>query len=170
MSDAKWPDAQMGFEKGVSVTAAALAGGDVSEVCGMMASLMGCSFEAMVIDNEMLGTIQRMLKGIEVTDDSLSFEVIRDVVHGPGHFLGHSQTLALMETEFLYPRLADRRCQAEWQEAGSSDILEAAMARVREILSTHYPAYVDPATDAKIRQRFDIRLPAAAMRSSNGRW
>jgi len=168
MSDAKWPDAQMGFEKGVSVTAAALAGGDVSEVCGMMASLMGCSFEAMVIDNEMLGTIQRMLKGVEVNDETLSFEVIRDVVHGPGHFLGHAQTLALMESEFLYPRLADRRCQAEWQETGGADILESAKARVREILSTHYPAYVDPAADAKIRERFDIRLPATTMRPGNG--
>lgn len=170
MSDAKWPDAQMGFEKGVSVTAAALAGGDVSEVCGMMASLMGCSFEAMVIDNEMLGTIQRMLKGIEVNEETLSFEVIRDVVHGAGHFLGHAQTLALMETEFLYPRLADRSCQAEWQEAGGSDILEAAKGRVREILATHYPAYIDAATDAKIRERFDIRLSAAALRPGGGRW
>jgi trimethylamine--corrinoid protein Co-methyltransferase len=170
MSDAKWPDAQMGFEKGVTVTAAALAGADVSEVCGMMASLMGCSFEAMVIDNDMLGTIQRLLKGVEVSDETLSFEVIKEVVRGPGHYLGHPQTLSLMESEYLYPELADRTSRDEWQDAGSADILEAARARVREILSTHYPTYIDPATDAKIRERFEIHLPEAAMRSGNGRW
>ncbi len=170
MSDAKWPDAQMGFEKGVTVTAATLAGAGVSEVCGMMASLMGCSFEAMVIDDDMLGTIQRMLKGVEVSDETLSFEVIKDVVRGPGHFLGHPQTLSLMETEYLYPKVADRTSQAEWQDAGSADILEAAKTRVHELLSTHYPAYIDPATDAKIRERFDIRLPQEAMRPCNGRW
>ncbi len=170
MSDAKWPDAQMGFEKGVSVTAAALAGAEVSEVCGMMASLMGCSFEAMVIDNDMLGTIQRLLKGIEVSDETLSFEVIENAVRGPGHFLGHPQTLALMETEYLYPELADRTGRDEWQDAGSADILEAATARVRDILSTHYPTYIDPATDARIRERYKIHLPEAAMRPGNGRW
>ena len=170
MTDAKWPDAQMGFEKGVTVTAAALAGADVSETCGMMASLMGCSFEAMVIDNDMLGTIQRMVKGIEVSDETLSFEVIEEVARGPGHYLGHPQTLALMETEYLYPRLADRTSQGEWQDAGGADILEAAGARVREMLSTHYPSYIDAATDAKIRERFDIHLPEAAMHPGNGRW
>jgi trimethylamine--corrinoid protein Co-methyltransferase len=170
MTDAKWPDAQMGFEKGVSVTAAALAGAGVSEVGGMMASLMGCSFEAMVIDNDMLGTIQRMLKGVEVSDETLSFEVIKEVVRGPGHYLGHPQTLSLMESEYLYPKLADRTSQGEWQDAGSADILEAARARVREILSTHHPSYIDPATDAKIRERFNVYLPEEAMRPGNGRW
>jgi len=170
MSDAKWPDAQMGFEKGVTVTAAALAGAGVSEVCGMMASLMGCSFEAMVIDNDMLGTIQRMLKGVEVTDETLSFEVIKEAVRGPGHYLGHRQTLALMESEFLYPDIADRTSQSQWEEAGSPDILKAARARVRDMLSTHYPDYIDPKTDAKIRERFDIRLPREAMSATSGRW
>ena len=169
MSDAKWPDAQMGFEKGVSVTAAALAGADVSEVCGMMASLMGCSVEAMVIDNDMLGTIQRVLKGVEVSDETLSFDIIRDVVRGPGHYLGHPQTLSLMETEYLYPELADRTSRDEWQAAGGADILAAAGARVREILSTHYPTYIDPATDARIRERFEVRLPEKAMRAGAGR-
>jgi trimethylamine--corrinoid protein Co-methyltransferase len=135
-----------------------------------MASLMGCSFEAMVIDNDMLGTIQRMLKGVEVSDETLSFEVIKDVVRGPGHYLGHPQTLSLMETEYLYPELADRTSQVEWQDAGSADILEAARARVREILSTHYPSYIDPATNAKIRERFKVYLPEEAMRPGNGRW
>ena len=131
MTDAKWPDAQAGFEKGITVTTAALAGAGLSEVAGMMASLMGCSFEAMVIDNDMLGNVARVLRGIEVTDETLSFEVILDVVRGPGHYLGHPQTLSLMESEFLYPQISDRQSQEEWEEAGSSGIMEAACTRVR---------------------------------------
>ncbi len=170
MSDAKWPDAQAGFEKGVTVTAATLAGGDVSEVAGMTASLMGCSFEAMVIDNDMLGNVARLLRGIEVTEETLSFETIRDVVRGPGHFLGHSQTLSLMEREYLYPGISDRQSQGDWEEAGRPDIVDAAKARVREILSSHYPDHIDSAMDGKIRERFDILLPEEAMRPRNGRW
>jgi trimethylamine---corrinoid protein Co-methyltransferase len=170
MSDAKWPDAQAGFEKGVSVTAAALAGGEVSEVAGMMASLMGCSFEAMVIDNDMLGNIARMLRGIEVTDETLSFETIRDVVRGAGHYLGHPQTLSLMKSEYRYPGISDRRSRGEWEDAGRLDIVDTAQGRVREILSSHYPDHIDSETDHKIRARFDILLPERAMRPDNGRW
>lgn len=145
-------------------------GGDVSEVAGMMASLMGCSFEAMVIDNDMLGNIARVLRGIEVTEETLSFETIRDVVRGPGHYLGHSQTLSLMESEYIYPGISDRRSYGEWEETGRLDIVDAAQARVREILSTHYPGHIDPATNRKIREQFDILLPEDAMRPGNGRW
>jgi len=170
MSDAKWPDAQAGFEKGVTVAAAALAGGEVSEVAGMMASLMGCSFEAMVIDNDMLGNVARVLRGIEVTEETLSFETIREVVRDQGHYLGHSQTLSLMESEYLYPGISDRRSQGEWEETGRPDIVDAAKVRVREILSSHYPDHIDSAMDRKIRERFDILLPQDAMRPGNGRW
>jgi trimethylamine--corrinoid protein Co-methyltransferase len=170
MTDAKWPDAQAGFEKGITVTAAALAGTGLSEVAGMMASLMGCSFEAMVIDNDMLGNVARILRGIEVTEETLSFEVIQDVVRGPGHYLGHAQTLARMESEFLYPQISDRQPQGEWEEAGSPGIMETARARVRDILSAHYPDHIDPAIDRGIRERFDILLPEPAMRPGNGRW
>jgi trimethylamine--corrinoid protein Co-methyltransferase len=170
MTDAKWPDAQAGFEKGVTVTTAALAGAQLSEVGGMMASLMGCSFEAMVIDNDMLGNVARVLRGIEVTEETLSFEVIRDVVRGPGHYLGHPQTLSRMESEFHYPQISDRRSPGDWEDAGSPSILEAARARVREILSSHYPDHIDPALDRRIRERFDILLPETAMRPGNGRW
>jgi trimethylamine--corrinoid protein Co-methyltransferase len=170
MTDAKWPDAQAGFEKGVTVTTAALAGGQLSEVGGMMASLMGCSFEAMVIDNDMLGNVARVLRGIEVTEETLSFEVIRDVVRGPGHYLGQPQTLSRMESEFLYPQISNRQSQGEWEDAGSPGILEAAHTRVREILSSHYPEHIDPAIDRRIRERFDILLPESAMRPGNGRW
>ena len=172
MSDSKAVDAQMGFEKGITTVLAALAGANgIAQVCGMMASVLGCSFESMVIDNEMLGMVQRTLRGIEVTDETLSYEVIEDVVlKGPGHYLSHSQTLELMETEFLFPEIADRSPPDVWEEGGSLDIKDRARARAREILSTHYPEYIDPKIDKTIRERFPIRLAKEDMRPECGRW
>jgi trimethylamine--corrinoid protein Co-methyltransferase len=171
MTDSKLADNQAGYEKGVSIALAALAGANVvSETTGMLASLLGCSFEAMVIDNEMLGCIQRALRGIEVTDETLSYEVIRETVYGAGHFLSHPQTLELMETEFLYPDLADRSAPRAWEEAGAREIRERARERVRQLLSSHYPVYIDDVTDEKIRERFEIALPRKAMITGNGRW
>jgi len=150
---------------------AATAGGNlISEVAGMVGSLMGVSFEAMVMDNEMLGIIQRTLKGIEVSDDTLSFEVIKDVIEGPGHYLGHAQTLALMDREYLYPTIADRSSLSAWEEEGSIGMLDKARKEAKRRLTTHYPQSIDPKIDAEIRARFPIRLAESDMRPGNGRW
>ncbi len=171
MSDSKLPDNQAGFEKGLTTALAGLAGANyVGEAAGMQASLMGCSFEALVIDNEMLGAVQRTIRGIEVTDETLSYEVIRDGALGVGHFLGSEQTLSLMETEYLYPEISDRNTPDVWEEGGSLDIGERAAERARELLAEHYPDYIAPEADAKIRERFPIALDPKDMRAGNGRW
>ena len=171
MTDAKVPDNQAGYEKGIAVVLAALAGcNNVSESAGMVGSLMGLSLEAMVIDNDMLGAVMRTVRGIEVNDETLSYEVIKSAVYGEGHFLRVDQTLGLMRTEYEYPELADRSTHDDWVDAGSKDIRQCAAERVREILSTHYPQYIEAAVDAKIRERFPIRLDPSSMRPGNGRW
>ena len=171
MTDAKTMDAQAGYEKGITITAAALAGGNlVSAYPGIVGSLMGQSFEGLLIDNDLLGNAQRLLRGIEVDDETLSYDVIRDTVAGIGHYLGAPQTLRLMRSEFQYPELADRTSQGAWEEERSRTIYDRAHDRVEEILSSHYPEYLDAALDARIRERFPIRLDPADMRPGNGRW
>lgn len=109
MSDAKAIDAQYGVEKGLTALAAGLAGGNlVYESAGMTAALLGASFEGFVLDNDTLGAVQRVLRGVEVTPETLGFDTICDVVLGEGHFLGAAQTHAAMERDYLYPKLADR--------------------------------------------------------------
>ncbi|MEM9845945.1 MAG: trimethylamine methyltransferase family protein, partial [Pseudomonadota bacterium] len=72
MTDAKAIDAQHGAEKAMTSLAAALAGGNmIYESSGMTASLLGASFEAFVLDDEMHGATYRALRGIEVNDDTL---------------------------------------------------------------------------------------------------
>jgi len=171
MTDSKLPDNQAGFEKGIAVTLAAHAGcNNVSESAGMVGSLMAVSPEALVIDNDMLGAVLRTVRGIEVNDETLSYEVIEAVVHGEGHYLRQPQTLQLMRSEYEYPQLSDRSMPGEWEAAGSPDIRQRAAERVKEILASHYPAYIDPAIDQKIRERFPITLPREMMFPGNGRW
>jgi len=171
MSDAKTPDNQAGYEKGISVALAALAGcNNVSESAGMVGSLMGLSYEALVIDNDMLGTVLRTVRGIEISDETLSVDVIANAVRGEGHFLREKQTIKMMRTEYEYPALADRLTPNQWVEGGSMDIRAQAGMRVQEILSTHYPENIHPDIDAKVRERFDIKLDKTVMGPGNGRW
>ncbi len=159
MADSKIVDAQAGHEKANAITLAANAGANViHESAGMLASLLGCSLEALVVDNDMLGSIMRTVRGIEVTPETLSLDVIRDVVHGPGHYLGHGQTLGIMQTEYIYPEVGDRLSPDDWVDAGATTVSERAHERVSQILAEHHPDHIDPAVDAAIRDRFDIRL------------
>jgi len=171
MTDAKRPDYQAGYEKGMTIALSALSGSNmICECAGMMGSLMGCSLESMVMDNDLIGAVQRSLRGIEVNDDTLSYEVIERTVLGPNHYLGAEQTLSLMQTEYLYPKLGDRSSLADWEYRGAPDLLALAATRVREIMGSHYPAHLPTDLDAALRSRFDIRLPAELMRPGNERW
>ncbi len=157
MTDAKAIDAQYGMEKGITSMAAALAGGNlIYESSGMTASLLGASFEAFVLDDEMHSNTYRALRGIEVTDENLAFEAIRDTVLGPGHFLGAQETYAAMERDYFYPLIADRDEPRTWAEKGGRDAWSRARAKAREILRDHRPDYLGPEQDRDIRARFNI--------------
>src|SRR4029078_4445252 len=81
----------------------------VYESAGMHASLLGFCLESLIIDNDMLGHCLRCVRGIEVSDAALSIDAIADgCLHCPGHYLGHTQTLRLMQTEYFYPAIGDR--------------------------------------------------------------
>ena len=166
MTDSKVPDAQSGYEKGYTEALLGLSGANmIYESAGMHASLLGFCFESLVIDNDMIGSILRTVRGIEVTEDSLSLETMRQVcIEGPGHFLGHEQTLGLMQAEYVYPEVGDRSSPKEWAEAGSSDVVERAQGAVRQILAEGFPSHIDEATDARIREAFGIKLPRKAMK------
>ncbi|WP_037308785.1 trimethylamine methyltransferase family protein [Ruegeria halocynthiae] len=157
MTDAKAIDAQYGAEKGMTSLAAALAGGNlIYESSGMTASLLGASFEAFVLDNEMHSHTYRALRGIEVSEENLGFDAICQSVLGDGHFLGSAHTYAAMERDYFYPAIADRDAPRTWEMAGATDAWSAARDKAKEVLATHYPTYLTKAQDAEIRRRFRI--------------
>lgn len=160
MADAKLPDAQSGYEKSYTNVLAGHSGANlIYEAAGMQASLLGCCLESYVIDNDMLGAINRTIRGIEVDDTSLSVDTIRDVcIGGPNHFLGHDQTMALMQRDYVYPEVGDRLSPKEWNEKGRPDLLETARARVAEILSGPGPTHLSAEMDQAIRARFPVKL------------
>ncbi len=171
MTDAKLPDAQSGSEKASTVTLAANAGASlICEAAGMQASLLSTALEAYVIDDDMLAAVQRTVRGIEVTDETLAFDMINEVVHDEGHFLGHPETRQRMRRDFVYPAVGDREAPVSWEANGMKDVRERARERVRAVLRTHYPEHIGPELDDRIRGAFDIGLPREAMQPGHGRW
>lgn len=165
MADAKLPDAQSGYEKAYTNALAGHSGANlIYEAAGMHASLLGCCLESYVIDNDMLGAINRTIRGIEITEESLSVDTIRDVcIGGPSHFLGHNQTMTLMQRDYVYPEVGDRLSPKEWNEKGRPDLLEMARSKVAEILSGSRPSHLALEMDRQIRDHFPVRLSESTM-------
>ncbi|WP_395539606.1 trimethylamine methyltransferase family protein [Neotabrizicola sp. sgz301269] len=157
ISDSKLPDMQAGWEQGITNTLAGLAGLNMCyESVGMHASLLGFSLESLVLGDDILGQVMRLVRGIDVTEDSTSIEAMKEVcLGGPGHYLGSDQTLKLMQTEYVYPTLGNRMSPKEWVEAGKPQLLDRAIARKNEILAKA-GCMVDPEIDSAIRARFNI--------------
>lgn len=157
MTDAKAIDAQYGVEKGLTALAAGLAGGNlIYESSGMTASLLGASFEAFVLDDEMHSSIYRTLRGIEVNAETLGFDTICDAVLNVGHFLGSDQTYAAMERDYFYPGLADREQPITWAENGARDMWQVARSKAQAVLRDHHPAYLSAQQDDAIRSAYSI--------------
>ena len=166
-TDSKLADGQAGYEKALTVTMAVQAGANlITQAAGTQAGLMATSFEAYVIDNDMLGAILRAANSIEVSDQTLSVDMIAQTMHGEGHFLGHPDTYARMKSDFVYPRQADRQTPEAWLTSGAPSISDTSRQTVAKTLCTHFPNHISRELDQALRDRFDIRLPKKRMEAS----
>lgn len=159
-SDSKLPDMQAGWEQMCSNVMAGLSGVNmVYEAAGMHASLLGFCHESLILGDDIIGQAQRCVRGIEVNDETLALDQMREVcMGGPGHYLGTSQTLGRMQKDHVYPTMGDRTSPKEWAENDKPDLLAKAIARKEAILADTASAMFDPVTDMAIREKFNIHL------------
>jgi trimethylamine--corrinoid protein Co-methyltransferase len=94
--------------------------------------------EMAVICDDVLGNVLRIIKGTEVSDETLAVDVIREV--GPeGNFLGHKHTLKHIRDELHLPSIFDRNPEAAWTKAGSKPLYQVAKEKAQKILREHRP-------------------------------
>jgi trimethylamine--corrinoid protein Co-methyltransferase len=161
LTDAKIPDIQAGYEKGITNIAAVLAGANyIHHSAGFLESMLTVAYEQYVIDDDINGSAMRMVRGIEVNDETLSVDLIDRVCRGgEGHFLGEQQTLKMATTEYYYPHTGDRQTRGNWRADGRQTMATRARHRAKQILETHQPQPIPVEIDATIRERFRIYLP-----------
>ena len=141
----------------IDLRSGAFAGGNlIYESSGMTAALLGVSFEAFILDDEMHAMTYRALRGVEVSEENLGFDAICAAILGDGHFLGADHTYQAMERDYHYPKLADREQPRTWEENGALDAWARAKAKAQEVLANHHPEYLNPDQDAQIKAAFKI--------------
>lgn len=151
-TDSKLLDIQAGYEKAAVLTMAALGGVNKIFYPGTMEGAMTVSKESLVIDNEIIGGLYRVLEGIDVNEETLAVKIINRVGPG-GHFLGQHHTMEFIKKgEHFLPLISDRQTRDKWEKAGSKDMVQRAHEKVEEILAVHQVDPLDAKVEAELEQ------------------
>jgi trimethylamine--corrinoid protein Co-methyltransferase len=145
-SDANVADLQAGAEATMGIFLNGLAGLTLTQTMGTMGGGIFGSLEMLVICDEIVGMAKRVLRGIEVTEETLAEEVIAAVGPG-GHFLDQAHTAQTYRREFFFPALFSRLGLEEWQGSGQQRAEAAARARLEELLRPRAPALLPAAAE-----------------------
>lgn len=159
-TESKIPDTQAGFEGAFNTLQVALAGGNyIHHAAGMLESMLGVSYEKFVIDNDIIGMALRALRGLEVNDDTLALDVVKNVGSG-NNFLTEQHTIKYSRSdEFYAPQTTDRESRDSWESSGAKDTRKRATALAKKLLKQSQVNLIDEDKDRKIRDRFNILLP-----------
>jgi trimethylamine---corrinoid protein Co-methyltransferase len=96
------------------------------------------SLESLVMNDEIIAMTKRMLRGIEVSDDTLMLDLIDRVGPG-GEFVSSKETARRCRAEIWNPKLMDRQAWFNWQAAGALTMGDRIKERLGQILATHRP-------------------------------
>jgi trimethylamine--corrinoid protein Co-methyltransferase len=130
-------DTQAGVESALSLYAAALGGVNfIYDAAGSLDGSVTISYEKVILDNEVCGMVTRLLKGIEVTDETLAVDEICKV-GSAGSYLGTMFTMKNFRKEHFVPSLMERRSMDAWTAAGKKDIVAVAKEKVKQVLKEH---------------------------------
>ena len=130
-------DAQTGYEIAWTAQLPMMAGVNLVNGVGLINACVGCSLEKLIVDNEVLGGIKRILKGIEVSDESLAVDVIEAVGPG-GHFLAQKHTREHLRSERWFPAISNRLGLQEWKKE-KLDLWQRARREAKKIVESHRP-------------------------------
>ena len=138
-------DSQAAYEAMMSLWPAIMGHGNmIKHAAGWLEGGLTASFEKMVMDAELLQMMTEFLLPLEVNDDTLGLDAIREVGPG-GHFFGTAHTLARFETAFYPPLISDWRNFETWDEAGGPITFEHANRMVKRLLKEFQPPDLDQA-------------------------
>lgn len=146
-SSAKIPDAQSAYESVMTMLPAVYARTNfILHAAGWLENGLVAGYEKFALDCEVLGMLHKFLKGIDLSEESLALDSLREVPPG-GHHLGTDHTLRHFREAFYRAELFDYATDDDWQLAGAQDARQRAGRKVKKLLGEYQPPALDPGMD-----------------------
>jgi len=157
--DSKLLDMQEAYELGFSLLPRMLSGNKGIVIHGLDQT-HAINNELLLMMDEMIISGRRMIEGIEVNEETLAFDAIKEVSgkieneRRNGHFLNHKHTLKWYAKETVPRRdaLIDKYRREKWLELGSKSFVQRAHEKTEEILSKHKVPELSSDIESKIKE------------------
>jgi trimethylamine--corrinoid protein Co-methyltransferase len=150
-TDSKILDFQAGYEMTLVLAMAALGGVNKIFYPGTMEGALTVSKEGLVLDGEIIDSIYRVLRGVQVDELTLAKGVIHTVGPG-GHFLKQRHTMQFLRAEHFLPLLASRQTRERWEQAGSRSMVDQAQGRAEQLLAEHTVEALPASMEAELER------------------
>ncbi len=158
-SASKIADEQAVNEAATYIMMAGWAGTNLVHDVGYLEFGLTYSFDLLMICDEIIGQVRKMMEGIKIDTDTLAVEAVKRVGPG-GHFLSDSHTFDHFKNNWQ-PRLTDRKTREVWEQEGQKSMGQKAKEQLEDLLKNHYPPPLTSHVDGEI----DDILKSAEKRS-----
>ncbi|MCP5073099.1 MAG: trimethylamine methyltransferase family protein [Rhodobacteraceae bacterium] len=151
LTASKLPDAQAAAESADSMQSTALGGTNfVLQSAGWLEGGLVTGYEKLIIDADRLGGYQKLLGGIDMSDNGLGVDAYTDV-EPAGHFLGSAHTMANYETAYYDATMSDSESFEQWEAEGARDTATRAYERWNQMLKDYEAPPLDEAKDEELQ-------------------
>lgn len=147
-SASKLADEQAVNEAATYIMMAAWMGTNLVHDVGYLEFGLTYSFDLLVMCDEVIGQVRRMMEGIRVDREYLAVDVIKRVGPG-GHFLEDKHTLQHFRENWR-PGITDRQTYDAWKDKGATTMNQRAKVKVKEILENYQPQPLTPGINEQI--------------------
>lgn len=137
-SDSNCLDQQAAAEAAITILMSALSGANLIHDVGYLGQGLIGNPAAIVMCNELISYVRRIIQGFEISRDSIPMDLIQKV--GPsGNYLPEDHTLEHHRREFWLPRLFNRNNPDVWIQSGGKTYGDVVTEKTIQILATHKP-------------------------------
>jgi len=151
LTDSKAPDAQAGMEAGITLICGALAGADIFGHLGICGVDQASSLDMLVMQHELIGYVERLMRGIAFDEEALGLDVIEEVGPG-GSFIDQEHTAVHFRKELWFPKLLDRQFYDAWMSAGAKTMAQRCREEKERVLKGHRPEPLPGDIDREIER------------------
>ncbi len=140
-TDSKVVDLQAALEYFSAAVMGFLSGCNLLHDVGYLESGMTASCESIVLGNEVVEFVRRLLQKVDVDEETLAVEMIKRV--GPGGMFLKEPHTRMHLREFWHSPLIDRRRYSQWASEGRQTMFDRVKAQAQDIVSSHQPVSLD---------------------------
>jgi trimethylamine--corrinoid protein Co-methyltransferase len=150
-TDAKEVDVQAGFEKALTAFPLLIEGADIIYGAGSVDAGSAISIQQLVMDNELIAGLRRMMEGITLHDLDEEIKLIKQKIPH-GDFIKEKHTRNHYQSHWL-PDLFDRQSYETWL-SDQERVADKCRQHALDILDSHQP----PRLPAKVEAEIELIL------------